>query len=100
MKYILSFAMDFFKLYVIETGIFGYKSKKTINTPLLALIFTGIFIITYNLTKDDPIIQAVIELLYLLSNTFVVSTALEGRKNCLSASFHGFVCSFSMIHLR
>lgn len=31
MRYILSYAMDFMKLYVIETGIFGYRVKKAVN---------------------------------------------------------------------
>ena len=36
MRYILSYAMDFMKLYVIETGIFGYRVKKGCKPLILS----------------------------------------------------------------
>ena len=58
MRYILSYAMDFMKLYVIETGIFGYRVKKGCKPLILALIFTAVYILAFYLSKDNIGLQA------------------------------------------
>lgn len=91
MRYILSYAMDFMKLYVIETGIFGYRVKKGCKPLILALIFTAVYILAFYLSKDNIGLQALAQLIYLMTNIFTISAAIEGRKKLL-ISFASYLC--------
>lgn len=87
MRYILSYAMDFMKLYVIETGIFGYRVKKGCKPLILALIFTAVYILAFYLSKDNIGLQALAQLIYLMTNIFTISAAIEGRKTAHQLRF-------------
>ena len=91
MRYILSYAMDFLKLYVIETGIFGYKVKKDYKALVLALIFTASYILIYFLAKDNIGLLALARLIYLMTNIITISAAIDGRKKLL-ISFTSYLC--------
>ncbi|MBR1863514.1 MAG: GHKL domain-containing protein [Ruminococcus sp.] len=91
MKLIISYIFDFVKLFVIETGIFGYRPKKDCKAPLAAAAFTAAYILAFRLTKNNIGAQALVHLLYLMTNVITVSLALDGRKKLL-VSFAVYCC--------
>ena len=87
MKYLLSYLLDFGKMFAIMVGILGFKPKKTIKTPVIALSFTAVYLVMIFTVKNESI-QAAAELLYILSAVFAAASAVEGRKKliiCMAA---------------
>ncbi len=91
MQAIIGYILDFIKLFVIETGMFGYKPKKGRKAPAAALAFTAAFIVAFRLTKHNEVLSVFLPWIYHLTNIVTISLALEGSKKLL-VSFAVYWC--------